>query len=605
MAETLISPGISTVEVDQSAIAPRPLVAGAAILGPTVKGRVKVPTKVTSYPEYQRIFGDVFTYVSGSSVYTQEFLTSIAAKNYFEQGGESLLVVRVANTSGSTKAWNPAKSTTIASTGSTEIASFELETLSEGAIMNNATSNSWVAVDIDDPTATATVNENIDGSAKSGSVDNLRWEIFNVNVDKGTFGLNIRRGDDNERNQIILESYPVVSLDPNNPNYIRRVIGDQREVLNAGILELSGNYPNLSKYVRVLNTKDTVNYFDTEGNPRDIYTGSLPANGRGGFYGGTGVVGTCYMVNDGGSAVEDTSGSALYFDQMVNGETLHEFNQSIKATDYDDVIQLLGNTDEYHINIISAPGLLTTKEVDDLLSLARTRTDCIAPVDLVPFSFKQAKLVAEANLENNSYGASYWPWVQMMSATGRYVWCPASTVIPGVYTYTDHTSAPWFAPAGMTRGGLPGVIQTAVKLTKADRDTLYEKNINPIATMPGAGIVVYGQKTLQKKASALDRVNVRRLLIEVKDTIKKMAAGLLFEQNTTALQNEFKAKVDPYLASVVQRKGLTAYKIDLSENTPDVIDRNEFRCGITLQPTKTIEFIYLTFTVTATGVSFD
>ena len=157
----------------------------------------------------------------------------------------------------------------------------------------------------------------------------------------------------------------------------------------------------------------------------------------------------------------------------------------------------------------------------------------------------------------------------------------------------------------MTRGGLPGVIQTAVKLTKADRDTLYEKNINPIATMPGAGIVVYGQKTLQKKASALDRVNVRRLLIEVKDTIKKMASNLLFEQNTVALQNEFKARVDPYLASVVQRKGLVAYKVDLSGNTPEAIDRNEFRCAITLQPTKTIEFIYLTFTVTATGVSFD
>ena len=111
---------------------------------------------------------------------------------------------------------------------------------------------------------------------------------------------------------------------------------------------------------------------------------------------------------------------------------------------------------------------------------------------------------------------------------------------------------------------------------------------------------------MQKKASALDRINVRRMLIEVKDTIRKMAAGLLFEQNTTALQNQFKTQVDPYLASIVQRKGLVAYKIDTSENdNPDVVDRNEFRASITLQPGQVVEFIYLTFTVTATGVSFD
>lgn len=604
MAETLISPGISVTEVDQSALAPRPLVAGAALIGPTVKGRIKVPTLVTSYPEYKRIFGDVFSYESGSSIYSQEFLTSIAAKNYFDQGGESLLVTRVACTSGSTKAWRSAQSTLISSTGSALVPSFELETLSEGAIMNNATSSTWYAVDVDGLNPTATATEYIDGSAKSGSVENLRWEIFNVNPERGTFGLNIRRGDDNERNQIILESYPVLSLDPNDVNYIRRAIGDQKEQLIDGVLDISGNYPNISKYVRVTTTKDTVNYFDTEGNPRDEYTGSLPAVQRGGFYNGAGVVGTCYMVSE-SKAVADPSGSALYFDKMVKGEGDHEFNQSVKASDYDDVITLLENTDEYQFNIVSAPGLLDTEQVEDLLALARTRGDAVAVVDLVPFSIKSPEAVVAANLENTSYGTTYWPWLQMVSATGRYQWCPASTVIPGVYTYTDHQAAPWYAPAGMVRGGLPGVVQTAVKLTKGDRDILYEKNINPIATMPGAGIVVYGQKTLQKKTSALDRINVRRLLIEVKDTIKKMASGLLFEQNTTALQNQFRAQVDPYLASVVQRKGLVAYSIDLSGNTPDAIDRNEFHCAIKLQPTKTIEFIYLTFTVTASGVSFD
>lgn len=601
MAETLISPGIAMTEVDQSAIAPRPLVAGAAILGPTVKGAVKVPTKVTSYSDYVRTFGSTFSVVSSGSKVAKEFLTSIAAKSFFEQGGDSLLVTRVASS-----AFTFSTSTTILSSGSVPTASLKLYTLSEGAMMNSqAQNNGTFKSGLLDPTGSA--DERYDGSLISGSADNIRFEISNVDESKGTFSLLVRRGDDTTKEKIVLETWNNLSLDPNSTNYIAKIVGDQHTFINGTgtsdvYVDTEGSYINHSKYVRVEVLRPTLNYFDTAGNPVTAYRSLLPVSQEGAFYAGQGVVGTCYPV---GSTTPDATGQAHYFQDLVATEGSTDYNQSIKVAEYLDAINLLNNTDEYKINMVSAPGLLDSDTIDSLIGMVESRGDCIAVVDLSAYGSTTATAADLGTSHNSSYAATYWPWLQMYSATGKLEWCPASVVIPGIYTYTDHQSAPWFAPAGMTRGGVQGVVQAEKKLTKSQRDTLYNKNVNPIASMPGTGLVVYGQKTLQKKATALDRVNVRRLLIEVKDKVKVMASGLLFEQNTTALQNGFRAQLDPYLASVVQRHGLTRYEIDLSGNTSDAIDRNEFHCGIRLYPTKTIEFIYLTFTVTATGVSFE
>ncbi len=198
-------------------------------------------------------------------------------------------------------------------------------------------------------------------------------------------------------------------------------------------------------------------------------------------------------------------------------------------------------------------------------------------------------------------------WVVMTLANGQQVWVPASTMIPGVYAFNDNVAAPWFAPAGINRGILSTVTMAERYLTQGNRDDLYEANVNPIATFPNTGVVVFGQKTLQKKPSALDRVNVRRLLIALKSYISQVANTLVFEQNTIATRNSFLSQVDPYLASVQQRQGLYAFRIvmDDSNNTPDVIDRNQLVGQIYLQPTKTAEFIYLTFNITPTGVTFD
>ena len=215
--------------------------------------------------------------------------------------------------------------------------------------------------------------------------------------------------------------------------------------------------------------------------------------------------------------------------------------------------------------------------------------------------------VTSATTVDSSYGATYWPWVQVLSnETGKYVYVPASTVVPGVYASNDRLGAEWFAPAGFNRGGVGGVIQTERKLSPADRDKLYLNKINPIAQFPGNGTVIFGQKTLQTKATALDRVNVRRLLIELKRVVGNIGNTLLFEQNTAATRNRFLNQVNPYLESVQQRQGLFAYRVvmDDTNNTADVIDRNQMVGQIFIQPTKTAEYIVLDFNVTPTGVEF-
>jgi phage tail sheath protein FI len=186
------------------------------------------------------------------------------------------------------------------------------------------------------------------------------------------------------------------------------------------------------------------------------------------------------------------------------------------------------------------------------------------------------------------------------------VWVPPSVVIPGVLAFNDRVAAEWYAPAGLNRGGLSTVLDAYTRLTHAERDELYEGRVNPIATFPGQGVCVWGQKTLQAKPSALDRINVRRLLIAVKKYIASATKYLVFENNTAATRNRFLNIANPYLESVQQRQGLYSFKVVMDEtnNTPDIIDRNVMYGQIFLQPAKTAEFIIIDFNILPTGAAF-
>ena len=712
MAETIISPGVFTRENDISFIQPAPVAAGAAIIGPTVKGPVEIPTLVTSYNDYVRKFGTTFG--SGSTSY--EFMTSVAVKNYFQQGGNSVLVSRVV-TGSFTRATSTNITNTTTSTGATfasgsgtlnaaaldnqeysivydgttyqliaadapipdDVAgsnvyyfgtgsnatetaenlvqeinsnlsgivsasntgavlelsgsaagttyngiifytgsaagadadyelinltggtnttsattnSFELETVGKGTIYNTSTGASDAGV------------QNSDSSLVSGSADNLRWEVSNVNSSQGTFTLSVRQGNDNLKNKVILETFNNLSLDPNSENYIEKVIGNQYQTLTTDgdgskYIGTTGEYINRSNYLRVsaVNTP-TLDYLGNDGttvrtdSDNVSYSASLPIAQSGSFHGATGDL----FASD---------RQANFFGSINGTDT-----QGLTGGCYTDVISVLENTEDYIFNIISAPGLVYelsghSTPLDSIISLAETRGDCIAVTDLVDYGSTVSNATAQSAVLNSSYAAAYWPWLQTQSATGRNEWVPASVVIPGVYAFTDNSSAPWFAPAGLVRGGITGVIQAERRLTRTQRDTLYSAKVNPIASFPGQGISVFGQKTLQTKASALDRVNVRRLLIELKKFIGDQARNLVFEQNTIATRNRFLATVNPYLESVVQRQGLYAYRVvmDDTNNTADVVDRNQLIGQIFIQPAKTAEFIVLDFTIEPTGATF-
>ena len=569
------SPGVKLNEIDNTYLTGQPINVGAAIIGPTVKGPVEVPTVVTSYSEYKTVFGDVLT--SGSDTYS--YLTSIAAYNYFNYGGESLLVARVVSGS-----YTPATSSVMATSSAaidtngyttssySGVNVFELKTLSEGTIMNNAALGA-------------------SGSLTNGTPDNIRFEIQSPNASKGTFNVLVRRGDDTTAKPVVLESFNNVSLDPKSTNFIARVIGNQTKTYDAtnNQMIIEGDYPNASKYIRVSAVNVlTPNYLDANGVPNPAYTGSLPAAQLGVFGGATGTI----------------KAGANFYDSIASQ------TQGLVAANYDNMVSLLANAEEFKFNIISTPGL--TKEshssvVSTVINNTQQRGDSIYVVDLSDYDSTLSETITEAQSIDNSYAAAYWPWVSISDpATGKIVWVPASTLIPGVYMNNDRIAAPWFAPAGMNRGGLNTVLRAKYKLSQAQKDELYLNNINPLATMPQQGVVAFGQKTLQKDASALDRVNVRRLLIELKSFIGQVANTIVFEPNTTVTRLSFINRVSPYLETIQQKQGLYAFKVIMDEslNTPDVIDRNQLVGQIYIQPTRTAEFISLDFILQPTGASF-
>ena len=277
---------------------------------------------------------------------------------------------------------------------------------------------------------------------------------------------------------------------------------------------------------------------------------------------------------------------------------------------YVNAIDSISNPDELDINMLVMPGVIETLHpaiIDYASNMCIDRGDTFLVFDCVGLTDNIATAVSAVQSLDNNYAATYYPWVKIMDANiNKPVWVPPTVVIPGVLSFNDKVAAEWYAPAGLNRGGLSSVLDAYTRLTHAERDTLYEARVNPIATFPGTGVCVWGQKTLQAKPSALDRINVRRLLIAVKKFIASASKYLVFEQNTAATRNRFLNICNPYLESVQQKQGLYAFKVVMDEtnNTPDIIDRNIMYGQIFLQPTKTAEFIVIDFNILPTGAAF-
>jgi hypothetical protein len=277
---------------------------------------------------------------------------------------------------------------------------------------------------------------------------------------------------------------------------------------------------------------------------------------------------------------------------------------------YKKALNAISNPDQYDFNLLVLPGViyeLHSYVANEALSLCEDRGDAFYIMDTVGLNATLVTATGKAAEIDSNYAATYYPWLRVIDTnTNKLLWVPPSIILPEIYAYNDNVAAEWFAPAGLNRGGIASAVGVKVRLPQTSRDTLYEGKVNPIAQFPGQGICVWGQKTLQRRSSALDRVNVRRLLIALKKFIASSSRYLVFEQNVEATRNRFLNIVNPYLASVQERSGLYAFRVIMDEtnNTPDVIDRNVLYGQIYLQPTKTAEFIVLDFNVLPTGAVF-
>ena len=403
---------------------------------------------------------------------------------------------------------------------------------------------------------------NNNGANKNQDENNVKIDILNVNGRDGSFTLNVLRGDSSDRRSIVLESYPNLNLDRSSNNYIAARIGD-------GV-----GYPTqISKHIRIKEQVITAPYGLIEGE---------------------------YLFRDGTGKNQE----------LINNN-ITSWNNS-----YEKAISNFNNKEEYDIDIISAPGITVESNptlINRIRDIAEGRGDCIGVIDIADnrpdltepdISLERVAILAEGL--NSNYLTAYHPYVRLSSATGKSIFCPPSTVVPGLLRASDLASDPWFLPAGVVRGNLPNVIDTRVKLPFDDRNILYRANVNALASRPGQNVVAWAGQTLQQEDTLLRNINVRRLLIVAKRFVEGVADSLLFEQNTVLTRASFVNAVNPFFASIQARRGLFDFKVVADEtlNTPEVVDRGEFRGQIQLKPVPAIEFIILDFTVTPSGVEF-
>ena len=820
MAERIVSPGVFTNEVDQSFLAGGVAQIGAAIVGSTVKGPALVPTQITSFGEFEQIFGS-YTDDSYVPFVVNDYLRNgnvITVTRLLYEDGYSILngAIAVIAKSGSVQIVTHILHPTQAVLGAGSVVnaayfqnsvinnnssgSFELKVsgsfttdasipgfsaflAGNGASVSASivsTDNSYITkiygkspksvdypvyVQYENKAASSLFNsmaavtmslEQVTGGnysfledyktaatpfITSQKIGNTAKNLFKFHTlshgtsvssevkigirdirpanevsdpnGYGTFTVEVRRvnttniantpysSQDTDRTPDIVESFTNLNLDPNSPRYISRVIGDRYSTItDAGDIVVNGDYPNLSKFIRVevdlgvsektnnetlipfgyealvspipmysssLNlaasttltsqvqtTFNSRNYFgfnfdnlnnlnylspiptvgSTTGSNVAFYLGDVSQDAEANFpTSATAYSGTLTAALNANTFTDNISINTRKFIVPMQGgfdgarpnlpklsgtnfKASNTFGfdcTSIASTGtkaYNKAFTLLSNADYYDMNMLITPGIIDSLHplvTSAARNLVEQRQDTFYIMDSNALTDSISTVVQQVTNIDSNYAATYFPWVRVIDpGKNKPIYVPPSVVMPGVLAFNDAVTAPWYAPAGLTRGGLTTAVGTYKNLSQSDRDTLYESRVNPIANFPNEGICVWGQKTLQARPSALDRVNVRRMLIEVKKFIASSTRYLVFEQNTSATRNRFLSIVNPYLEQVRAQQGLSAFRVVMDEtnNTPDVIDRNIMYGQIFLQPTRTAEFIVLDFNIQPTGASF-
>ena len=364
-----------------------------------------------------------------------------------------------------------------------------------------------------------------------------------------------------------------------------------------------------------------------------VYAGRNPSAAADNYHGTTPLINgfsSNYTLNTVGSGLWGQEAQGVNFSSLGNvsyslaGGVDYQAGGGMAATlgDLDTSYRLFANKDEIAVDyMIMGPGLLTETEsqakANLIISLAEGRKDCMATVsphrsNVVNVNDTDAAttniLRFYSALSSSSYAVfdtGYKYTYDRFNNEFRYL--PTNADLAGLMVRTSIEAYPWFSPAGLQRGTLNNAIKMAYNPTKAQRDTLYGARINSIINQRGSGIILFGDKTALSYASAFDRINVRRLFLTVEQALEGAANAQLFELNDSVTRSNFVNIVEPYLRDVEAKRGLYGFLVvcDETNNTPDIIDNNEFRADIYLKPTKSINYVTLTFVATRTGVSFE
>lgn len=490
-------------------------------------------------------------------------------------------------------------------------------------------------------------------------IDNISQGL--TPADYSTFDVIVRQWNDIDRAPSIIEQYVGVTLDPDAPNYIAKAIGDKYSEYSVPLAKVIqyGDFDNRSNYIRVevdpgvadgalypqlypnghealyepiagfennvlpaavmlssAAASSTFSGFDFANGDNWNYLNPIPSGASTGsnavftkpagdnkfilpFQGGTDGMNITTIKKKG----KDITASNLFGFDLSS-------TSAAGAGSYQKAINILSNVEEYNFDLLALPGVIEEYHSAVTLlaeNMCEERTDAVYLRDLTGLNSTVVTAVSTAAGLDSSYSAAYYPWVKVKDLNStKDIYVPPTVIVPQAYAYNDKVAAEWFAPAGLNRGGLGGAIDTRVRLTKADRDALYNGRVNPIAKFQTSGVVIWGQKTLQVRDTALNRINVRRLLINLREYISGVALNYVFENNTIATRNRLISAITPYMESVQSRQGLYAFRIQIDDtlNTNDVIDRNQLVGKIYVSPVKSIEFILLEFNITATGVNF-
>jgi len=497
-------------------------------------------------------------------------------------------------------------------------------------------------------------------------ISNVKAAGTTNGTDYGTFTVIVRDFNDTDKKKIVLETYSNVNLDPNSPNFISRVIGDRKrrigvDPLQPGKITEEGDWVNNSKYIRITNLNaqapvqavpfghgayqlpvnagdydlliprvtfstgsvvDSSKYsgIDLDNNADNkIYMKPVPVSAGNGFNAVFSLDTICGLTLTGITSTDIAKRQfTIAFQEGFDGYAPNTNASDIEPSTtagklaYGKHIAALSNADEYDINMVVAPHVNRADHSSvftSILDMVEQRNDAFFIGDAGNATTSLSATITQAQAVDSNMAAVYYPWIKTIDVnTNKLITVPPSVLLPGVFAANDRVAAEWFAPAGLNRGGLIGAVGVLNRLSQSEKDTLYEGKVNPIVIFPGvANPVVFGQKTLQDKPSALDRINVRRLLLSVRKYIASTSRYLVFEQNTSTTRQAFLNIVNPYLTGIQQNQGLYAFRVvmDESNNTPDVVDRNIMKGAIYLQPTKTAEFIQIDFNILPTGATFE